>query len=89
MRCQIIIGIREDVYLSDGGRVSLDWVDPKSDSNPTLTVVILHGLTGGSQESYIRHFIVEASKKNWRCVVFNMRGAADTQLHVIPLYSHN
>lgn len=72
---------RELLPLPDGGEVALDWVDPR-DSSTKITVVILHGLTGGSQENYLRHFIVEAQKKDWRCVVFNFRGAANSKLKV-------
>ena len=42
--------------MPDGGQVSIDWAptlaEKPLDNTPTL--VVLHGLTGGSHESYIR-----------------------------------
>lgn len=34
------------------------------------TVVILHGLTGGSQESYVRHAVEEAQVKLWHHTLY-------------------
>lgn len=47
----------------DGGTFTLDWSPPFSerpvDNTPTL--VVLHGLTGGSHESYIRSLLAVVS----------------------------
>jgi predicted alpha/beta-fold hydrolase len=32
------------------------------------------GLTGGSQDTYVRHMLLRARSKGWRVVVFNSRG---------------
>ncbi|KAM0923606.1 hypothetical protein ACQ4PT_005406 [Festuca glaucescens] len=34
------------------------------------------GLTGGSQDTYVRHMLLRARSKGWRVVVFNSRGCA-------------
>ena len=41
---------RTFVDLEDGGHVALDWLDPFRPGQPT--VLVLHGLTGGSDETY-------------------------------------
>lgn len=47
---------REFVDTPDGGCVALDWAPTKEglEDDETPTLVVLHGLTGGSHESYIR-----------------------------------
>lgn len=47
---------REFVDTPDGGCVALDWAPTKEglENDATPTLVVLHGLTGGSHESYIR-----------------------------------
>lgn len=37
-------------------------------------MVLQPGLTGGSDDSYVRHMLVRARSKGWRVVVFNSRG---------------
>ena len=53
---KLILVFREMLPLPDGGQISVDWTPPLAqkplDNTPTL--VCLHGLTGGSHESYIR-----------------------------------
>ncbi len=58
----------------DGGQISLDWVDnqasatyPESSTRPT--VLILPGLTGNSQQSYVLHAIRQATRHGYRSVV--------------------
>lgn len=36
------------------------------------------GLTGGSDDTYVRHMLIRARSKGWRVVVFNSRGCADS-----------
>ncbi|KAI4312660.1 hypothetical protein MLD38_037462 [Melastoma candidum] len=36
------------------------------------------GLTGGSDDTYVRHMLIRARNKGWRVVVFNSRGCADS-----------
>lgn len=36
------------------------------------------GLTGGSDDSYVRHLLIRARSKGWRVVVFNSRGCGDS-----------
>ncbi|KAF9578261.1 hypothetical protein BGW38_006036, partial [Lunasporangiospora selenospora] len=80
---------RELLKMPDGGTVSIDWAPSfkkmPADDRPTL--VLLHGLTGGSHESYIRA-LVETMNRDYgvRCVVFNARACANTELTSPQLY---
>uniref|UniRef100_A0A3Q3WRT8 Phospholipase ABHD3 n=1 Tax=Mola mola TaxID=94237 RepID=A0A3Q3WRT8_MOLML len=75
----------ELIRTADGGQISLDWVDneasatyPESCTRPT--VLILPGLTGNSQQSYVLHAISQATRRGYRCVVFNNRGVGGEEL---------
>ncbi|XP_044026040.1 phospholipase ABHD3-like isoform X1 [Siniperca chuatsi] len=75
----------ELIRTVDGGQISLDWVDneasgtyPESSTRPT--VLILPGLTGNSQQSYVLHAIGQATRRGYRCVVFNNRGNGQEEL---------
>uniref|UniRef100_A0A3B4UUG0 Phospholipase ABHD3 n=1 Tax=Seriola dumerili TaxID=41447 RepID=A0A3B4UUG0_SERDU len=75
----------ELIRTDDGGQISLDWVDnqasaayPKSSTRPTI--LILPGLTGNSKQSYVLHAISQATRRGYRCVVFNNRGVAGEEL---------
>lgn len=88
---------RKVIMVPDGGILSIDTApvslaDPDSDDTRP-TVVILHGLTGGSYESYVRNCVSKLSKPKeegghgMRCVVVNFRGCANTPLTSAQLYS--
>uniref|UniRef100_A0A8D3C8Q8 Phospholipase ABHD3 n=1 Tax=Scophthalmus maximus TaxID=52904 RepID=A0A8D3C8Q8_SCOMX len=75
----------ELLRTDDGGQISLDWVDnqasaahPESSTRPT--VLILPGLAGNSKQPYVLHAISQATRRGYRCVVFNNRGAAGEEL---------
>ncbi|KAI8996732.1 Alpha/Beta hydrolase protein, partial [Gaertneriomyces semiglobifer] len=81
--------VRELIYLPDGGNVALDWYPhiPTSDADLALPIiVILHGLTGGSHESYVQDVVRDVSKAGYFSVVANFRGCAKTELTSMQLY---
>ncbi|KAG0369797.1 hypothetical protein BGX24_002287 [Mortierella sp. AD032] len=81
---------RELLSTPDGGTVSIDWAPSleKLPADATPTLVLLHGLTGGSYESYIRALVDTVTKVyGYRCVVFNARGCANTQVTSPQLFS--
>ncbi|RUS21234.1 Alpha/Beta hydrolase protein [Endogone sp. FLAS-F59071] len=74
----------------DGGQIAIDWAPVLADKpfDDTPTLVFLHGLTGGSHESYIRGLleVVTRSPYNYRGVVVNFRGCAESKLLTPQLY---
>ena len=71
---------REIVELSDGGTVALDWTGCATASDTAPTLLILHGLTGGSHEAYVRHLVLGALARSWCVVVMNARGCGGNAL---------
>ncbi|KAF0690281.1 Aste57867_18307 [Aphanomyces stellatus] len=72
---------RQLLTLPDGGTVSLDWALPTSmvvesinDKTNQPTILMLHGLTGSSEEPYIRKTVEKLLTDGWRVVVLNARG---------------
>ncbi|KAF2070902.1 hypothetical protein CYY_007786 [Polysphondylium violaceum] len=69
------------VNPNDGGTVSLDWFDLGEYSEDCPTVLVCHGLTGGSHERYIQYFAKHSYKEQgFRTVVLNYRGCAGNQV---------
>ncbi|CAG8535134.1 10757_t:CDS:2 [Scutellospora calospora] len=82
---------RQFVETPDGGQIAVDWTPPVSQKpfDNTPTIVVLHGLTGGSHESYIRCLleVLITPPNNYRAVVINFRGCAESQITSPRLYS--
>ncbi|KAL0082140.1 Alpha/Beta hydrolase protein [Phycomyces blakesleeanus] len=82
---------RELLKMPDGGQVSLDWTLPldKRPLGDTPTLVCLHGLTGGSHESYIRGVLelITSPPFNYRGVVLNARGCGNTEITTPRLFN--
>ncbi|XP_064652799.1 protein ABHD1-like isoform X3 [Lineus longissimus] len=71
----------EPLSLPDGGQVKLDWYcDEKKDDPKQPTVLILPGLTGSSDDCYIRIFVKITADLGYRAVVFNNRGNGGAKL---------
>ena len=91
---------RRLLRVPDGGSIALDFTPPITpedpiDSRPIL--VVLHGLTGGSHESYVIDILGKVSKQKdpenpdgfglgWRGCVVNFRGCAGTPVTSKQLY---
>lgn len=69
--------------------VALDWFEAANtnDNAPVKALLILAGLTGGSQEGYILDLVYTASRLNWHCFVMVGRGLADTPMHSTALFN--
>ncbi|XP_047244659.1 phospholipase ABHD3-like isoform X1 [Girardinichthys multiradiatus] len=86
LKSRPLVSYRNELIRTvDGGQISLDWVDnhisetyPESCTRPT--VLILPGLTGNSQQSYVLHAVSQATRRGYRCVVFNNRGVGGEEL---------
>ncbi|OBZ75228.1 Abhydrolase domain-containing protein [Grifola frondosa] len=77
----------------DGGTIGIDITPPGNEDTlkeDTPIVVVLHGLTGGSHESYVRAILapactpVEKGGLGYRGIVVNFRGCAGVPITTIP-----
>jgi predicted alpha/beta-fold hydrolase len=75
---------RELFPMPDGGTLAFDWLrhDERSDSAQpgNALLVVLHGVTGGSNESYVTHICDQAHRRGWDVVVVNARGCAGSEV---------
>ncbi|XP_047976347.1 embryogenesis-associated protein EMB8 isoform X2 [Salvia hispanica] len=80
---------RECLRTSDDGSVALDWVsgDDRSLPSDSPVLILLPGLTGGSQDTYVRHMLLRARSEGWRVVVFNSRGCGSSPVTTAQFYS--
>ncbi len=71
---------RELVALRDGGTLSIDWA-PTANQGPSQKILVLfHGVTGGSEQQYIRNCVFEAQRRGYRVGVLHMRGVNNTAM---------
>ncbi|OQR83540.1 serine protease family S33 [Achlya hypogyna] len=88
---------RQELVLEDGGTVSLDWALPSSVSGhgeddisledlDVPTILLLHGLSGGSHEEYMMQTAEKFLRKGYRVVVMNARGCSNTPVTTPKLF---
>ena len=63
---------RERVELPDGDFIDLDWAGADARS----LVMVLHGLEGSSESSYVRGILAAASQRGWATVAMHFRGCS-------------
>ncbi|XVF51217.1 hypothetical protein PTKIN_Ptkin04bG0167000 [Pterospermum kingtungense] len=80
---------RECLRVKDGGTVALDWVsgDDRRLLPDSPILILMPGLTGGSQDSYVRYMLTKAKCNGWRVVVFNSRGCGGSPVTTSQFYS--
>ncbi|WVF65970.1 hypothetical protein IAT40_000708 [Kwoniella sp. CBS 6097] len=87
--------VRTYLRLPDGGTIGIDVTpeDHQTFSPETPTVVVCHGLTGGSHESYVRNILAWVTKPKSaggmgaRGAVVNFRGCAGVPISSPQMYS--
>ncbi|KAF7440481.1 hypothetical protein PC9H_000826 [Pleurotus ostreatus] len=89
-----VIYDRKYLRLQDGGTLGLDFAPSHASVREDAPViVVLHGLTGGSYESYVRCIVHPACTPEaegglgYRAVVVNFRGCANVPITSQQLYS--
>ena len=84
---------REVVTLPDGGECSIDWpvVEPDGMTEDMPICILIPGVAGHSQESYLLQWILELRSLGIRSVVFLNRGAGGQLLQTAMSYDgyHN
>ncbi|KZV45954.1 hypothetical protein F511_10644 [Dorcoceras hygrometricum] len=80
---------RQCFRTRDDGTVALDWIsgDDRSLPSDSPILILLPGLTGGSEDTYVRHMLLRARSKGWRGVVFNSRGCGHSPVTTAQFYS--
>lgn len=64
---------RHRIELDDGDFLDVDWVGKERQAP---TVILLHGLEGGSDSPYIRRMLRKLDKENWRALLVYWRGCS-------------
>ncbi|XP_012559199.1 phospholipase ABHD3 isoform X1 [Hydra vulgaris] len=83
---------RETLITTDNGHISLDWIDNDDnklfpDPKTRPTVVVMPGITGCSDASYVRHIAKESESLGCRVLVFINRGLGKTVLKTPRTFS--
>lgn len=72
---------REYINTPDNGLISIDYHQKDLHDKPEKLIVIMHGLTGGSESSYIKDIIEGLEEcKHSRIACINYRGVNNTEL---------
>lgn len=48
---------RQKIYFVDGGHITLDWSNKKQADEGKPIILIMHGMTGGSESKYIKALV--------------------------------
>ncbi|MDX2345412.1 MAG: hydrolase [Legionella sp.] len=68
----------ERLELPDGDFIDLAWAAPKHLNPNTPLVILLHGLGGSLNSSYVARQLKAYNLHGWRAVFMHFRGASDT-----------
>ncbi len=69
-----VIQSRERIFLPDGDFMDLDWSYASKESRQL--VVLLHGLEGNAQRTYMKGIAGHLNRKGWDTVAVNFRGCS-------------
>lgn len=76
---------RERLELNDGDFLDIDWLNHESEPHqPTL--VVLHGLEGSIDSSYIQSILKQYLKSSWRIGVMHFRGCSGVPNRLLRSY---
>ena len=84
-RLQTPIDSRERFELPDGDFIDLSWAVNGLDSNSPL-VVLLHGLGGNDQSTYVAGLLKAFNRCGWRGVLMHFRGASSEPNRLARVY---
>lgn len=69
-----VVQSRERIFLPDGDFMDLDWSYTTTESRQL--VILLHGLEGNAQRTYMKGIASHLNKKGWDTVSVNFRGCS-------------
>ena len=69
------------------GVVSLDWVITKDAEPAKAIIIVIPGLTGSSDSSYVRKMVMSLADDGYQAVVYNPRGRGGTEVTSAFMYS--
>lgn len=76
---------RERIELPDGDFIDISWAD--NDLLPDRPLVILlHGLGGNMQSSYVSGLLTAFNQQGWRAMLMHFRGASDESNRLARAY---
>lgn len=75
---------RQHIHFEDGGHMALDWADRDKAEQGRPIIVIMHGMTGGSETKYIKVLVQRASENGYTSVCINSRGINSEMTSPIP-----
>ncbi|CCW68349.1 unnamed protein product [Phytomonas sp. Hart1] len=78
--------VENGIYSTDNTDLGRETLDPRLPA-PRAFILMLPGITGSSQDIYMRRMIAVFLKQNFCCCVLNIRGMKDTPLEVPQIYS--
>jgi predicted alpha/beta-fold hydrolase len=87
VKVKAIIDKVEQLELPDGDFLNLLWSTANLPDESPL-IVILHGLTGSVDSSYVARFMKTFNKQGWRTVLMHFRGAGK-ELNRLPRVYHS
>ena len=53
---------RQELFFEDGGHIALDWTKKMDSELAPPVLLIVHGLTGGSECNYIKEIIIKGQQ---------------------------
>ena len=79
---------QQRLELDDGDFIDLEWLSPKKDAPNTPILLLLHGLEGSIDSSYIQGLLQVSADQNWNTVVMHFRGCSQ-ELNRLPRSYHS
>lgn len=82
---------RQKIFFIDGGHVSLDWANKEKADAGRPIVLIMHGMTGGTETKYMKILSKTGCDNDYCVVCLNSRGINSEMTSPIPfvgLYFH-
>ncbi|MFW2570144.1 hydrolase [Legionella sp. 29fVS95] len=84
-RIQAPVDLRERIELPDGDFIDLAWAINGNNSKTPL-VILLHGLGGNVQSSYVGGLMQAFNRYGWRAVLMHFRGASEEPNRLLRAY---